>query len=420
MANAFSKEERVAFEQLLDGFNDQLVLSSVVSKYRTNPQQMERTSDVMWRPMPYIAQSFTGSDATTNFTDATQLSVPATIDTQKYSTAILTATELRDALQEQRLGTAAAQKLASDVNVSVLDAIANKATIVVAKSAAATGYVDVADIDTVMNEQGIMMNDRYLALSSGSYNAMAANLAARETMNQMPTEAYRRSYVGQVAGFQTFKMDYSDNLTAAAATTVTVRGADQRYDPKATDTNGHNVDNRTMSLDLSVTANDIKVGDCFTIANVFAIHHITKRSTGELKTFRVVGVTQATGDAIVEISPPIIATDGTDPTVGMTLYKNVDSTPTDGAAVTFLNAQTKKVNPFWHRDAVELLPGTLAIPADAGAAIMRGTTDQGIEMTMQKQFDINTQKTKYRWDIRYGVNITQPEMCGIILFDQGS
>ena len=71
MANEFSKEERVAFEQMLDGFNDQLVLSSIVSKYRTNPMQMERAGDTWWRPQPYIAQSFSGSDATNNFKDAT-------------------------------------------------------------------------------------------------------------------------------------------------------------------------------------------------------------------------------------------------------------------------------------------------------------------------------------------------------------
>jgi len=417
MANAFSKEERVAFEQLLDGFNDQLVLSSVVSKYRTNPQMMERASDTIWRPMPYIAQSFSGSDATSNFKDATQLSVPASINTQRHSTAIMSATELRDALQENRLGMAAAQKLASDVNVSVLDEVVKNGSLVVAKSTAATGYVDVADIDTLMNEQGVMMNDRYLALSSGSYNAMASNLAARQTMNKIPTDAYRRSYVGQVAGFETFKMDYSDAVTAAAATSVTIRGTDQRHDPEATNTNGQNVDNRKMTLNLTAT-NNIAVGDCFTIANVFAVHHVTKRSTGELKTFRVVSVTDATGSAIVEISPPIITDDGTTPTDVMRQYKNVDSTPANNAAVTFLNTTTRKANPFWHRDAIELLPGTLAIPADAGAAIMRGTTDQGLEMTMQKQFDIDTQMTKYRWDIRYGVNITQPEMCGILLFDQ--
>jgi hypothetical protein len=37
---------------------------------------------------------------------------------------------------------------------------------------------------------------------------------------------------------------------------------------------------------------------------------------------------------------------------------------------------------------------------------------------MQKQFDINTQKTKYRWDTLFGVAMLQPEMAGIMLFSQ--
>ena len=36
MANSFSKEERVAFEDILEGFNDALVLSKNVSMYRTD------------------------------------------------------------------------------------------------------------------------------------------------------------------------------------------------------------------------------------------------------------------------------------------------------------------------------------------------------------------------------------------------
>jgi hypothetical protein len=52
MANAFSKEERVAFEEILEGFNDLLVLSNAVSVYRTDQTMMERTNDAIWRPMP--------------------------------------------------------------------------------------------------------------------------------------------------------------------------------------------------------------------------------------------------------------------------------------------------------------------------------------------------------------------------------
>ena len=42
MANAFSKEERVAFEDILEGFQDALVLSRNVSVYNTDSEMMER------------------------------------------------------------------------------------------------------------------------------------------------------------------------------------------------------------------------------------------------------------------------------------------------------------------------------------------------------------------------------------------
>jgi len=421
MANSFSKEERVAFEDILDAFNDALVLSSLVNKYNTNGQQMERSSDTIWRPEPYIAQSFDGSDATSNFKDSTQLAVPSTIGYQKHSTALLTAKELRDQLQENRLGQAAAQKLASDINVAVLTVASNQGTIVSKRTTAASGFTDVAEVDALMNEQGVMMSDRNYALSSRDYNGMAADLAARQTMIQIPTEAYRRAYVGEVAGFQTYKMDYANRLTAAAGTTVTVNGANQYYTPKATSTAATgevaNVDNRYQNLTIAVGGGTVKVGDAFTIANVFAVHHITKQSTGILKTFRITAIVSGSGGSgVVTISPPIISGGGS--TDAELQYKNVTATPANGAAITFLNTVTANVNCFWHRSAIELLPASLAIPTDAGADIMRATTDQGVELVMQKQFDINTQKTKYRWDTLFGVVMLQPEMAGIQLFSQ--
>jgi len=421
MANAFSKEERVAFEDILAGFNDALVMSSLVSKYNTSGAQMERSSDTIWRPMPYIAQSYDGSDASSNFGDNTQLAVPATIGYQKHSTALLTAKELRDLLQENRLGTAAAQKLASDINVATLTVASNQGTIVAARSTAAGGYADVAEADALMNEQGVMMDNRNFALSSRDYNGMASDLAARETMNNIPTEAYRRSYVGEVAGFQTFKMDYANRLTAAAGTTVTVNGANQYHTPAATSTASTgetaNVDNRTQSLTIAVGGGTVKVGDAFTIAGVNAVHHITKQDTGQLKTFRVTGIVSGSGGSgVVTISPAIVSNGGS--TDAEAQYQNVTATPADGAAITFLNIADAPVNCFWHRDAIELLPASLAVPTDAGADIMRATTEQGVELVMQKQFDINTQKTKYRWDTLFGVAMVQPEMAGIMLFSQ--
>jgi hypothetical protein len=49
---------------------------------------------------------------------------------------------------------------------------------------------------------------------------------------------------------------------------------------------------------------------------------------------------------------------------------------------------------------------------------MRATTDQGIELVMQKWYDINTMSIKYRMDTLFGVVNKNPEMSGILLFNQ--
>jgi hypothetical protein len=51
-------------------------------------------------------------------------------------------------------------------------------------------------------------------------------------------------------------------------------------------------------------------------------------------------------------------------------------------------------------------------------AVMRGSTDQGLELVMSKRFDQDSLTTKYRVDTFYGVVNKQPEMSGILLFNQ--
>lgn len=422
MANAFNKEERVSFEAILEGFNDALVLSRNVSRYNTDQTAMERSGDTIWRPMPYVAQSHDGTDATSNFDDATQLSVPATIGFQKHSTAILSATELRDLLQEGRLGEAAKQKLSSDVNVAVMNTVCNQATLVVKRTTAAAGFDDVAQADAICNEQGVNSFDRYFAFSTRDYNGAASNLAAR-TLGNSPKAltAYEKAYVGNIAGFETYKLDYANRLTAKTAVTVTVNGANQYYTPVATSTAStgevSNVDNRYQNIALTVTSGTVAAGDCITFAGVNSVHHITKQDTGQLKTFRVISIVSGSGGTgTVKISPPIISGGGA--TDAELAYQNVTAAPANGAAVVFLNTVTASINPFWQKDAIEILPGRYAVPTDAGTAVMRGTTDQGLELIMQKFYDIYTMKTKYRWDTRFGVCNKQPEMSGIMLFSQ--
>ncbi|WP_149945266.1 P22 phage major capsid protein family protein [Acinetobacter baumannii] len=417
MSNNFSKEERVAFEDMLEGFQDQLVLSKLVNKYRMSDVEAERSNNTIWRPMPYIATSYDGMDQTGNFKDKTQLSVPATIGYKKSSPWILDAQELRDQLQENRLGDAAKQKLASDINVAVTKVASLQGTLVVKRTGAATGFDDVALADAIMNEQGIPMNDRRIALATRDYNSMAGDLAKRQNVVGKVQTAYDRAYIGDVAGFDAFKLDYSERLGAATATGVTIGAANQFYVPKATSKAAtdevSNVDNRYQTITVAVTGGALKEGDAFTITGVESVHQITKQATGQLKTFRVVKVNSPTS---IVISPPIVSAQGDSEAEKQ--YQNVSATPANGAVITMLNTATAYANPFWHRDAIELISARYAVPANAGAAVLRATTDQGIELVFQKQYDINTMKTKYRLDTMFGVVMVNPEMAGIELFNQ--
>jgi hypothetical protein len=427
MANSFSKEERVAFEDLLEGFQDALVLSRNVAVYNTNQTEMARSNDTIWRPQPYIAQSINTTPGTPipGYQGMTQLAVPATLGFSKTVPWEMTTLQLRDALQEGRLGDSAKQKLASDINIAIMNAAAGLGSLVVPIAAAAGDYDDVALCDAIMNEQGVPDYDRFMALSSRDYNGLAGNLVgtARSFGNAKSDKAYERSYVGMVAGFETYKMDYANRQAAAAGTGITIdtngSNSQANYTPQATSTSvgGQiNVDNRFQTVTVSSSAG-VAAGDAFTIAEVYAVHHITKQSTGQLKTFRVVSV-PAGGTSLV-ITPPIIGAQGVAPTDAQLQYKNVEvAIAADAAAITFLNVNSASVNVFWQRDSLEILPGRYAVPSDAGVAVMRASTDQGVELVMQKFYDIDSMTIKYRLDTLFGVVNKNPEMSGILLFNQ--
>lgn len=421
MANGFSKEERFAFLEMCKGMEDALVISGRVSKYSTDSTQMERSGDVIWRPYPYIMNSYDGLDQTSNFDDVMQIAVPATLGFSKSVPWLMSPKELRDSLQNGRLGVAARQKLASDINLRIMNTACYQGTVFVKRSSAAAGFDDVAAIDNAFNRIGVPMDSRTALYESSHYNSMASNLAARETLQGMTSEAFRRAYVGNVAGFETFKLDTALRLTAAAGTTVTINGANQYHVPAATSTAASgeisNVDNRTMTLAITVGGGTVKVGDAFTIADVYEVHAITKQATANLKTFRITEiVTGAGGTGTVKVSPAIIsATGGTRPELQ---YQNVDSAPANGAALVFLNTVTNYMNPFFHEDAIELLGGRYEVETGSGVSKMEAVLENGVGVLFTKSVDHNTLNNKYRMDAFFGAVNKQPEMSGIEMFSQ--
>ncbi len=419
MPNFFSKEERVAFEDILQGFNDALVESRQVAKYGTDGTLMERASDTIWRPMPYIlsSQSRTIGSAVVA-QDVTQLTVPSRLNQRRNVSWTMTALELRDQLQENRLGKAAYQRIASDINTTVRNTAALQGTLVVPITGASGTYDHIAAAENIMNEQGVPMEDRTLVLNTRDYNGLASNLANinRSFTGNKSADAFERSYVGPVAGFETFKSDGTARITGInpGALTIATNGAQVRFVPRALDVNGNNVDNRTQQVTVSSTTG-VVAGSCFTVAGIESVHQITKQATGQAKTFRVISVDSGT---TMTISPPMIGANSA-PTAAELQYKNIEVVSTSAtAAITWLNRNTTGANPFWHRDSIELLLGRYAVPTDQGVAVMKGTTDQGLEVVMSKRFDNSTFTSLYTLDTFFGTVNTNPEQNGIILFGQ--
>lgn len=424
MAANFSHEEKLAFDEMVAGFDDALVISKAasVNNVLASADNADRQNDRIWLPVPLISASFDGFDQTANFMDATELSVPAQIGYHKSVPLKLTSKNLRNEFYMKNKAGAAKQKLASDVNLALFNTVALQGTLFSKRTSAATGFDDIAQCDALMTEIGVPNDERYYFAAPRNLNNMASNLASRQFLQGEALNAYERARVNvDVAGFSVYKNDQSIRLAAAAGVTVTVNGANQYWVPKAFSIAAtgeiSNVDNRTMALAINVTSGTVKVGDAFNIAGVNSVNMITKQDTGQLKTFRVIGIVSgAGGTGTILVSPAIISNQGG--SNAEKEFQNVTATPANGAAITWLNTATAEMNPFFKKEALVLLPGSFVVDPQDGWHVMRARTDNGIGITYARQGQINDLSIKARWDVDFGTVLSNPEMAGCQMFSQ--
>lgn len=427
MAVNTAKNIEAAFDATLASFEEELVIAQEVEKFTLpgGPQEQQRYSDKVWRPMPFIPAVYDGFDQTSNFGDITQLMVPVTVGIHKVTPVKIGPKDGRDKGTIDRYFSDAKVTLASAVNQSVFNTAVNNATLISKRTTAAAGYDDLAAMNAIMTEQGLPRTDRKAFYSVRDYLTMAGTIAKPGTSDSdIAKTAYERAYIRAIGGFDLFENDLPKIIPAATATGVTVTNTlPLYYTPVATtvdsDGNPTNVDNRRQVISVAVTSGTIKVGDCYTFAAVNSVHHINKADTGQSKTFRITRiVTGAGGTGTIEITPPIIS--GTGATRAELEYKNVTNAPANGAVMTPLNTVAASANVFFSKRAIELIPGTYAVnDGDGWDVALRGVTPVlGLPMTLTRQGNINDLSVKLRLEIDYGTGATNPEMIGMQLFSQ--
>lgn len=418
MSNSLTKQEIVMFDKLVDGFDDMLVIAKGATNFPVpSPQDMSRARDQFWIPAPMIGRSYSGTDATGHFGDVTQLNVPVNVGNHEHVAKAFSSYDLRNEFALNQWATSAKQKLASDVNLSILNTVALQGGVFVKRTTAPTGFDDVAEADARFTEIGVPQGDRMAFFAPRVMNAMASNLAGRSEATTRSSSAYEKALVNSdIAGFEVYKLDQSINLAAASGGTTTINGANQKTTPAATTIDAtygeNNKDNRYTDLAITaVTYANIKVGDAFTIANVNSVNMITKQDTGQLQTFRVVGKPSA---GVIRIYPAIIF--GT--TDAEVEYQTVTALPANGASITWLNTAAAPLNTFFRKEAVLLIPGSFVVENGSGVISVTATTELGIQVIYTRSTNINTLSQNARFDIRWGTALTNPQMAGTELFNQ--
>lgn len=411
MPNQIAKDLELLFEEYVEGFDASCALSRAVKLYRASDLAMQRAADVYYRPQDYQMATQSGLDISGGTpTDVIQRFVPASFSTPENVRFDLDAKEMRDPEHMKESGRAAGLSLAAKIDSDMYAKMALQSANIIKKVGAFT-WDDGATAEAILLAKGMKMNSaRKMVLNPFDYKDVAKDLGNRQYLADTSLDAYERSKVPGIAGFETFRSDNLYNLAAIGTVSGTTVNANTSHTVSAM-TGDIPTDNRIGTLVVAgANIANIKNGDCFTIGTgataVNSVHHITKDDTGQLQTFRVIS---GGGTANLVISPKIIISGP---------YRNCTQQAAASAPITFLNTVTKPVNLFWCDGAVELGVGKLMFPSDQGAKVMTATSKNGVPLIMSYQFNHLTGKTSCRFTALYATTVLEPELCGAIIANQ--
>jgi hypothetical protein len=408
MSNALAKDLEIMFEEYVEGYDAACVISNEAEKSYPDAQTMQRAGDTFYVKQNYQASIITGLDISASTpVDLIERMVPTVYRTPDNVLFKLDAKEMRDPEHKKRMGRAASERLAAEIDKNLYTTVANRAGIVVKKVGAFT-WDDGATAEALMVSRGIAGGrQKKLFLNPFDHLAVAKDLGNRSYIGDLSKSAYERSQVPNIAGFTTFRTDNMVNSVVTGTVSGTTINGNQSHTVTSM-TGDVPTDNRQMTLTVQgANVAGIKAGDSFTITGVNAVHNIDKSDTGQLMTFRVLAV--AGGGVTLTVSPAIVATGP---------YQNVSAIAAASAPLVFLNTATKPVNPFWAQGAVCLDYGKLAFPSGEGAQVMTATTKNGVPLIMSYSFNHLTGVTTCRYTTLYSVSVRDPEQCGIIIAGQ--
>jgi len=243
----------------------------------------------------------------------------------------------------------------------------------------------IADASVIMTENGVPDATRKCMIlnpkAAGYIPTALSSLFVREAQ-----EAVKTGRLGYLMDFDLYK---SNNIRKH---TSGVLGATAAVN--STGTTG-----TTLVLKALDASDSLTVGDTITIAGVYAVNPVNKRtvSSDRLMQFNVETAGAEAGNAMtVTISPEPISSGA---------YQNVSALPVDGALVTVKASHV--ANMVITKDTIVM--ATMPFKAPRSAVIAETVTYKGLSMMLSADYDIDTRSEKARLDILFGGRELYPE-----------
>ncbi len=414
------KIAEVLFENALKTYEEQNQLVKKTDVFKPDSGTMQNSNNVIWRPVQQHAPILEGWDLTGQEQEIIEETYPAVLDLPKGDLVQQRVDQMRDARFWEKRGKASGMQQASELNKSIANLIKNSGSLHY-RSNTASGYDFISEGQAILNERQGAHTERCFILNDRSTKKFSSDLAARQTLQGRPEDAWVTGQIGSnIAEFDVYTGSYLPNILGGAATTTTT--AASSFAPEGGDVDPltkavTNVDYRNAVIAV-VDSSVFEIGDKVSISNgIIPIQSIgvsDKTLTGETMTFTIAAKPNGTS---VTLWPKPIALDDVFLNVTEQAYSNVDTTITSGATVDRLNIDANaKTNLFYDRDAIEVIGGD--VPMELlqqfdGMKVISETLGNGLNMYMVYDANMISMNLRYRLFTWYGLTARDPSRMGI-------
>ncbi len=216
--------------------------------------------------------------------------------------------------------------------------------------------------------------------------------------------AYRDGSLGRIGGVETYMSQVMPTHTAGSRDDTTPITAAAAGDQAVSYDTAKNTWTQTLDTTGFDNAITLKIGDVFTIADLYMVNPKTKASTGILQQFVVLSDITTDQTDTLTISPPII-TSGPHQTVVLST-----GTFASNALVNLGTASTAyRQNLMYHKNAFGLACVPMELPQGAYGAARQSY--KGFSVRVIPVYDGVNDVSKWRLDMLYGRTVLDPRLA---------